>query len=195
MAGGAVAAGAAAITVAKEPLGTVPLAMNGKKNVVMPPGAISRIHFSQNCTACHLCVSRCHGHVLKPALLEYGIGGIGQPYLDFTQGYCRYKCHVCSTVCPTGAIRPFTLEAKQQTKIGTATYYDFHCLITTTGATCGICAQKCQIHAIAMVPGKDGKSRPQVKQEACIGCGACEFHCPARPKAISVTALSVQQDV
>ena len=41
-----------------------------------PPGSISHKNLLQHCTSCHLCISKCPSHVLKPAGLEYGIGGI-----------------------------------------------------------------------------------------------------------------------
>ena len=41
----------------------------------------------------------------------------------------------------------------------------------------------------------DGIRRPVVAEEQCIGCGACEYLCPARPiSAITVNGLSTQQN-
>ena len=37
-----------------------------------------------------------------------------------------------------------------------------------------------------------GKKLPKVNKDLCIGCGACEYHCPAEPKAIEVNGLSKQ---
>ena len=37
-----------------------------KENPVTPPGSVSREHFQQQCTSCHLCISKCPSHVLKP---------------------------------------------------------------------------------------------------------------------------------
>ena len=33
-----------------------------KENPITPPGSISREHFQQQCTSCHLCVSKCPSH-------------------------------------------------------------------------------------------------------------------------------------
>ncbi|MBO4724237.1 MAG: 4Fe-4S binding protein, partial [Bacteroidaceae bacterium] len=75
-----------------------------------PPGSISHKNLLNHCTSCHLCVSKCPSHVLKPAGMEYGLGGIMQPVMKFDDGYCNYDCNLCSQVCPAGAIRPLTVE-------------------------------------------------------------------------------------
>lgn len=50
---------------------------------------------------------------------------------------------------------------------------------------CGNCARHCPVGAIQMVPsdpGVEGSVQiPVVNTERCIGCGACENLCPARP--------------
>ena len=91
----------------------------GKKKI-LPPGAVSADAFAQRCTACHLCVSRCPSGVLVPAVLENGALQMGQPYMDFSKGYCVYNCNFCSQACPAGAIRPLELAVKEKTKIGIA---------------------------------------------------------------------------
>ena len=47
-----------------------------KENPITPPGSVSREHFQQQCTSCHLCISKCPSHVLKPAFMEYGLAGV-----------------------------------------------------------------------------------------------------------------------
>ncbi|AXB82545.1 4Fe-4S dicluster domain-containing protein [Megasphaera hexanoica] len=186
----AVAAGTLAAGLARsQPLIPGLLGTGKGKKAVLPPGALSLTDFSQHCTACHLCVSRCPSKVLTPAVLENGIMQMGQPYMDFTRGYCVYNCNFCSQVCPAGAIRPLQLDVKQQTKIGIARYAQFHCLIAREGIICGNCARHCPVQAITMVENRDGRSYPKVDGARCIGCGACEYHCPAHPAAISVSPM------
>ena len=59
---------------------------------------------------------------------------------------------------------------------------------------CGACAEHCPTKAISMKPYGDPSERlriPEVDEEACIGCGACEHPCPVLPrKAIWVEARS-----
>ena len=53
------------------------------------------------------------------------------------------------------------------------------------GQSCGNCERHCPTGAIQMVPfdegGKKSLKIPVVDVERCIGCGACENLCPARP--------------
>ena len=55
----------------------------------------------------------------------------------------------------------------------------------TDGVNCGNCARHCPVAAIEMVPSEvdkpDSPKMPVVNVERCIGCGACENLCPARP--------------
>ena len=50
---------------------------------------------------------------------------------------------------------------------------------------CGNCARHCPVGAIVMIEmdedGFDSKKIPTINTERCIGCGACENLCPARP--------------
>jgi ferredoxin len=160
---------------------------------VMPPGAKSIDKFTSRCTACQLCVSVCPAKVIKPAALEYGVGGIMMPRLDFHAGMCEYDCTVCSTVCPTGALSRLPLKEKRLLKIGTVKYYFKRCVIPIDKTDCGACAEHCPTGAIQMVDWKDGLRIPAVREDLCIGCGSCEFICPARPqKAVIVSGLKEQ---
>lgn len=54
-----------------------------RQTPITPPGSVSQEHFQAHCTSCHLCVSKCPSHVLKPAFMEYGLGGMMQPTVFF----------------------------------------------------------------------------------------------------------------
>ena len=71
---------------------------------ITPPGSISQAHLQAHCTSCHLCVSKCPSHVLKPAFMEYGLEGVMQPMMYFEKGFCNYDCTVCGDVCPNGCL-------------------------------------------------------------------------------------------
>jgi ferredoxin len=138
-------------------------------------------HLMKHCTSCHLCVSRCPSNVLKPSLLEYGIGGIMQPVMSFDRGYCNYNCTVCTEVCPNGALHALTMEEKHQTQVGRVVFNQDICVVHTDGTNCGACAEHCPTQAVTMVPYKDGLTIPHTDTEICVGCGGCEFICPVRP--------------
>ena len=106
----------------------------------------------------------------------------------------------CSNVCPTGAIVPLTAADKSAVQIGHAVVVRENCVVLTDGVSCGNCARHCPAGAILMVPSdpsrKDSPRVPAVDTERCIGCGACENLCPARPfSAIYVEGNEVQREI
>ena len=162
---------------------------------IVPPGAMSLKNFYRHCTACQLCVSVCPNHVLRPSA---GLDTIMQPEMSYERGYCRPECTKCSDVCPAGAILPVSAEEKSSIQIGHAVWIKSNCIPVTDGVKCGNCARHCPTGAIQMVPFRGrhryrgghiedaGNDRPEVfipviNTERCIGCGACENLCPARP--------------
>ena len=164
---------------------------------IVPPGAASLRNFAQHCTGCQLCVSVCPNGVLRPAT---DLMRLMQPEMSYERGYCRPECTKCSDVCPAGAIRPIDVAEKSSVQIGHAVWVKANCLPVTEGVKCGNCARHCPVGAIQMVPlHSQGKGRgkghgqgqgrgkggsimiPVVNEEKCIGCGACENLCPARP--------------
>ena len=54
---------------------------------VSPPGSGGQSRLLAQCTSCNLCVAKCKGNVISPSLLEYGLGGIMVPKLDFSHGF------------------------------------------------------------------------------------------------------------
>ena len=164
---------------------------------LVPPGAVSLGNMAQHCTACQLCVSQCPEGVLRAST---EIDTFMQPYMDFDHGYCRPECTKCSEVCPSGAIRPITWEEKSAIQIGRAVWVPANCIVNTDGVECGNCARHCLVGAIKMVPSEpdnpESRKIPAVDESRCIGCGACETVCPARPfSAIYVEGLEVHREV
>lgn len=157
-----------------------------RKNPVSPPGSLSVKNFTNNCTACNLCISACPSHVLQPSFLDYGLWGMLQPKMDYAAGFCNFECVICSQVCPSGAIIPIEVEKKKLTQLGKVKFVKDNCIVFTEKKDCGACAEHCPTKAVTMVPYENIKS-PEVKNEFCIGCGACEYACPTKPyKAIYV---------
>ncbi|MFW6020101.1 MAG: 4Fe-4S dicluster domain-containing protein [Bacteroidales bacterium] len=165
-----------------------------RKNPVSPPGAQTTERFNNACTACHLCVNVCPSDVLQPAVLEYGYRGLMQPRLDNHAGFCNYECTLCGEVCPTGAILPISTEDKRLTQIGKAQFVIDNCIVETEGTDCGSCAEHCPTKAVRMVDYKNNLRIPEVTEDICIGCGACEYACPTIPfKAIFVEGNPVHE--
>ena len=147
-----------------------------------PPGSRSAKNMASKCTGCQLCVSQCPNEVLRPStdLLH-----LMQPEMSYERGYCRIECNRCSEVCPTGAIHLLPLEEKSSTQIGHAVWVKKNCIPVTDGVECGNCERHCPVGAIMMVPLDENDEEsvmiPTVNEARCIGCGACENLCPARP--------------
>lgn len=164
-----------------------------RKLPVSPPGSISIENFTDNCTACHLCVSSCPTQVLQPAFLEYGILGIMQPRMDFKTGYCTFECTICTEVCPSGAILATPFESKETIQIGKVTFIKDNCVVYTQKTDCGACAEHCPTKAVKMeLDIEINIKAPKITQEICVGCGACEYACPTIPyKAIYIDGNSL----
>jgi formate hydrogenlyase subunit 6/NADH:ubiquinone oxidoreductase subunit I len=112
--------------------------------------------------------------------------------MSYEQGYCRPECTRCSDICPAGAIRPISVEEKSSIQIGHAVVNLSACVVNTDNVSCGNCARHCPVGAIRMVSkdpdNPDSLRIPTVNEERCIGCGACEYLCPARP----LTAIHIE---
>ena len=166
-----------------------------RQHPLTPPGSVSLAHFQASCTSCHLCVSKCPSHVLKPAFLEYGLGGMMQPTVYFDKGFCNYDCTVCTDVCPNHALKPLTVEQKHRTQVGKVVFIESNCIVHIDGTNCGACSEHCPTQALSMVPYKDGLTIPHVDTSICVGCGGCEDVCPARPfKAVYIEGNEVHQE-
>ena len=164
---------------------------------LVPAGSFSLKNFSQHCTACQLCVSNCPNNVLRPST---SLENFMQPEMSFERGYCRPECTNCSQVCPAGAIRPVTVEEKTSIQIGHAVVNLDNCVVNKDGVSCGNCARHCPANAIRMVrknpDDKNSLRIPTVNEERCIGCGACENLCPARPfTAIHIEGHEVHRTI
>lgn len=185
-----------------------------KHSPVSPFGSISHEHLNSKCSACHLCIDKCPNKVLRPALKEYGLNGMMQPVMDYTRGFCDYECNLCSQVCPAGAIKPLTVDEKQSVRVGLAVFNRDLCVVNKGALTCNLCASECPAGAVKLIPDYNEpltpeecdivdaipvekrphshyKIYPQIEPELCIGCGACQYHCPG--KAIIVEGFPVHR--
>ena len=168
-----------------------------RQTPLVPPGALSLRNMEKRCTGCQLCISECPNEVLRPSSDWLHLM---QPVMSYERGFCRPECHRCSEVCPTGAIKPIDLEVKASTQIGHAVWIKKNCVPLTDGVECGNCAHHCPTGAIEMVPSNPDDEEspyiPAVNEAACIGCGACEYLCPARPfSAIYVEGHEVHKEL
>ena len=155
---------------------------------VLPPGAGDRETFYRTCASCQLCIANCPGKCLVQST---DLKTFGQPVMDFRRGYCLGTCVKCGEICPELAIRKLQTVQRPNVHVGEAVWKKDLCIRTTEGDQCTACVRKCPVQAIHIVQGF-----PVVDQQKCIGCGACEHVCPARPMpAIYVKGLERQRMV
>lgn len=168
-----------------------------RETPLKPAGSVSLDNFTSRCTGCQLCVQNCPNDVLRASSkLETFM----QPEMSYERGYCRPECTACSEVCPAGAIQKVTREQKTAIQIGHAVWIGQNCVPLRDGVTCGNCAKHCPSGAITMMPydPEDAASPkiPVINEARCIGCGACEHVCPARPfSAIYVEGNLIHKEV
>ncbi len=153
---------------------------NDYKKILRPPGALPKKEFYDKCTKCDECVSICP----ELAILKH-LDPDSKNHLTPTFKFHRAACSLCDdfpcvTVCKPGAlIRPVNIK---DVKIGIAKVNKKLC-IAWNGQVCDYCFLECPFpnEAIFM---KDGK--PVVIEEKCVGCGKCEYICPAKQMGIKV---------
>jgi len=142
--------------------------------VMRPPGAVAARQFLELCTRCDDCADACpHNSIQKASPRLRGVAGT--PVIDPIIQPC-WLCEdmPCVTACKTGALDP-SLEPQ----LGTASVQEQTCL-AHQGGTCTTCAERCPVEgAITLSQG-----RPNINQEACTGCGICQYVCPAPQNAI-----------
>ena len=168
-----------------------------RQTPLTPPGSLSLQNMAKHCTGCQLCVSECPNDVLRPST---DLMHLMQPVMSYERGYCRPECTRCSDVCPAGAIKPLDDIEKSSIQIGHAVWIKKNCVPLTDGVECGNCARHCPTGAIEMVlmdeNDEESPMVPAVNENVCIGCGACEYVCPARPfSAIIVEGHEVHRRI
>ena len=157
--------------------GYAPISLPGipeRPTQVLPPGAVDRPLFNRLCVGCGACIAACPEKCLVPST---ALKTFGQPQMDFQKSHCRLACNQkCAAACPAKALRKLDTLSRRDIHMGHAIWRKDRCVRTTEDVPCTACQRKCPVKAITLVD-----NFPVINKELCIGCGACEHVCPARP--------------
>ncbi|MDI6726696.1 MAG: 4Fe-4S binding protein [Smithellaceae bacterium] len=159
--------------------------LQGKNQLIRPPGALPEREFLRTCIRCGECMKACVTNTIQPSLWESGLSGLWTPKLEMRLAACEPNCHVCGRVCPTRAIRDLSLEEKTHAKVGNAVLWKEKCLVWAQNKLCLICDEICPYNAIVFRP-IEGYRRPVVIASRCNGCGYCEEKCPVKGESAIV---------
>lgn len=139
-----------------------------------PPGALPEPEFLSACTRCGDCVVACphHAIVLAPSRLR---GAAGTPMIEpHTQ-----PCWLCSDLPCVTACEPDVLSLARSTRMSEARIQPWACL-AHQGTMCSACVEQCPVPGSITVE----QGRPTVVATECVGCGVCQYVCPAPENAV-----------
>ncbi|MEA5088500.1 4Fe-4S binding protein [Solidesulfovibrio sp.] len=131
-------------------------ALGRSASLIRPPGALDEDRFLARCIRCGQCMRVCPAGVIQPAVTVAGVAGLWTPALDYRLGRagCLQNCIACGQVCPTAAIRPFSLAEKLgrgdfaaagPLRLGTAFVDRTRCLPWAMGRPCIVCQEVCPV--------------------------------------------------
>jgi len=152
------------------------------RTVLRPPGALPEKEFLEACYRCGNCTDVCPVEAIR--LLQSRDPEIsGTPYIDPDIAGCTVCEGIeCTKACPSGALE--FLTDRHEIRMGLARVRQQNCL-RSRGDPCTVCLVRCPLGEVAI--RLDDRDRVRVEESGCVGCGLCQQHCPASPKAIVVT--------
>ena len=152
--------------------------------ILRPPGAAPGADFLNLCTGSAQCALACPADAILMLPREDG-SGLEAPRIIPADGACVVCDDLsCMKVCPTGAL---TLLPREEIRVGRAAVNHGACFAwNETDAECDDCVTHCPVGARAIRIEEQEGGRGPVVGEACVGCGACEQHCPEYPGAVRV---------
>jgi len=151
---------------------------SGGRRYLRPPGAIDEAAFLLSCTRCGDCAKACPGGVIKFLSADAG-AAVGTPYIDPLEKACDL-CGKCMPTCAPQAL--VTVADPRRVRMGLAVINPETCW-AHKGSICDLCYQRCPYpdEAIRLVGGK-----PEIRADACTGCGICAYVCVSTPGSIAI---------
>lgn len=158
----------------------------GAAGRVRPPGALPPGDFERACIRCFRCAEVCPPKCIRfDSALD--LRSSDTPWLDVRDRAC-ILCMKCTEACPTGALVPTPADpeiVQQRVRMGVPILDRGKCLPWTSKGVCRLCYYACPYLDEAIVLTGPRQS-PQIRPDACTGCGLCEEACPEDVRAIRV---------
>jgi ferredoxin-type protein NapF len=154
-----------------------------EKVPIRPPHALKDAELNAACIRCGSCSSACPTRIINQSSDIRHPQRLLTPVVQFKDSYCLPTCNDCGTVCPSGALRPFSLKEKKNLVMGRAVIAVDDCFLAK-GKECNQCRHYCEFDAIEMKTGPGTSRLPHLLEDRCVGCGACQVVCP--PQVIQI---------
>lgn len=167
--------------------GGISIVKGNDAETILPPASLNSPQFETLCLRCGNCIRTCPTNIIQRNISPNSWYKWMTPKIDFTASYCLSDCNQCGSVCPSGAISPFTLAAKKQLVLAKAEIDLKNCLLQIP-EECDRCKSACDYDAIQMSELNSGLVLPIVNRERCVGCAACMHICPEEIICISTNA-------
>jgi ferredoxin-type protein NapG len=152
------------------------------RTVFRPPGALEEVAFLAACTRCGDCLDVCPAKAIVKAPPGAGLAA-GTPMIDPSVQPCTVCADMpCATICPTEALA-VPERGWEGYRLAALELVPERC-IAFQGVSCGTCVHVCPVgeHAITL----DGKGRPVIHAEGCVGCGVCVRACVTTPSSLKL---------
>lgn len=151
-----------------------------RSKFIRPPFALPEPDFNLVCARCGNCSAACPTKIITPSQDFRLPESFLTPMVDFTASYCLPECNLCGNVCPSGAIRRFSLENKKNHTMALAEIRVEDCLLQQL-KECDLCKFHCKYDAIEITRTETSQIKvPVVMEDQCTGCGACKIICPVQ---------------
>ncbi|MBT3352671.1 MAG: 4Fe-4S dicluster domain-containing protein [Nitrospinaceae bacterium] len=154
-----------------------------------PPGAALENEFLELCCGVGSCAEVCPANAIKLVPRKDDPGRY-TPIIEPSEAACVLCDELaCMAACQSGAL---TQIPRREIRIGLARVEASACWSWAgIDPGCNYCADRCPVGSDAIRIEKSASGHGPVVTDNCVGCGVCEYFCPAHPAAIQVMKVEI----